>query len=374
MKTITKSTGKYALAIIAGILLNVTHAQVQGPNFGKSSVVIANHSQTWQNVSNVFFEDNSYTSVSLSKGDVSDTMEINNFHFNLPSDVIIDGITVTIKKGAGNGSISDNMVKLICNGKVCGTNHASSEEWPLAAKTFSYGGENDKWGLTLSPAMVNSFAFGVAINVSNSVFSTDSATANIDYINITLNYRKPESLGLTDFTAYFDENQVALDWTMETQKGCIGFTIERSVDGVTPEVAGTVSGNMNTDSAINYSFTDNSPLSGTSYYRIEERDNDGSVKDYNWIAVSSAERVSTVKVFPNPTGDWLTVKFPSIGQSAMLMMLDASGRIVINESVATFANEDNTTHIEDVSSLSQGVYTVLVNNGFNNYTDKFIKK
>lgn len=374
MKTNTTFNSKLAAAMVAALasIAPITEAQ-KAPHYGMSSVVIASHYQTWQNVSNAFFNDGEYASVKLSSGNVSDTMEISNFNFKLPADAIIEGVTVTIKKGAIGQGITDNMVKLICNGSVCGANYATADEWLADPKVVTYGGNNDTWGLNMTASEINSYSFGVALCVSSTMFSLDSVTANVDYINVSVKYRKPENIELTDFTAYFDEKQVALDWTMASETGCVGFTIERSKDGVTPEIIGTVDGNLNADDAINYSFTDDNPLSGVSYYRIEERRADGSVKDFNWVAVSSEEKSTGMLIYPNPAVNEVTVKFPSLGQSAMLMIIDAVGKVVVNETVPSFANEDNTTYIQDISYLPHGNYIVLVNNGSTNFTDKLVK-
>jgi hypothetical protein len=377
MKTSTKSSKMFRrLAIALAVLTfpNYIYAQVQGPNHGLSSTVIANHSDTWENVSNIFQADGRYATVTLGVGQVSDTLEIGNFHLNVPEDAVVEGITVAIGKGASGIGIVDNTVKLVSNGVVCGEEHASNEEWSTDPAISMYGSDGDKWGLNLTPGMVNSYSFGVALCVSNSLYGISMNKANIDYITITINYKKPDQLGLVDFTASYDENEVRLDWTMASQTECSSFSIERSSDGINQEVIGNAPGDVNADHPTSYSFTDNSPLFGTSYYRIQSKNADGTIQDFNWVAVATDEKNSSVVLYPNPTGDKITVKFPSVGEPSILMIMDQKGRVLLSETVPVFANMNSTTYIQDVSVLSPGMYIVLVNNGNKDYTNRFVKK
>jgi hypothetical protein len=77
-------------------------------------------------------------------------------------------------------------------------------------------------------------------------------------------------------------------------------------------------------------------------------------------------------IYPNPTGNKITVQFPSIGVESMLMVMDARGRIVRSETVPA-VNDTNSVYTEDVSNLSRGLYSVYINNGRDNYFNRFVK-
>ncbi len=377
MKPKNYNQTKLTLVLLASILLSITApvtAQMEAPHHGISTVVIASHYPTWQNAANIYFADKQFASVALGRGQASDTIEIGNFRFNIPNDAVIEGVTVTINKGATGNGISDNSIKLVYDGAICGIEHANMQEWPLNAHTFTYGSEKDQWGVNLTPANINSYSFGVAISVANSFNSLDSLKANIDFVNVSVNYKRTSELGLTEFNAFFDDGEVNTDWTMASQDGCVGFSIERTVDGISSEIVGTVTKNDDNDASNNYSFIDKAPLFGTSYYRVVERKTDGTNQTFDWVAVSAEQKVSNVFLYPNPTCSQLTVKFPSIGQPAMIMVMDEKGRVVMSQTVPSFSNTDNTTYIQDVSNLPQGIYVVLINNGEKNFTDKFVKK
>jgi len=187
------STSKLALTFIGCIVFMMgqfnASAQVQGPNYGLSTIVKTGQASTWQNASSACVADNRYASVSLGSGSASDTMEIDNFHFNVPANAQIEGITITINKGAYGEGITDNMIKLTYNGAICGSNHAIMDEWPANVQNFTYGGNDDQWGINLTPEVINSYSFGIAFSVSNSAFSTNVGKANIDYVNISVTYK-----------------------------------------------------------------------------------------------------------------------------------------------------------------------------------------
>src|SRR6185312_794442 len=376
MKTQSYNIGRMLLAIFGTVCTSVAIAQTSmvGPNKGLSTAVIANSTNTWQNTANLFFCDNRYASVSLLPGKTSDTIEIDNFKFNVPTDAIITGVTVTIKKGATSNGITDNSVKLLVNNKVQGIEHARKEEWSKEPQVITYGGENDLWGTSITSEIANSYDFGVALSVSNSLFSSDSVKAEIDYISVSVNYKKVTEIDMLSFNAVYDDGQTQLDWTMAANSLCTSFTVQRTPDGLTSEDIGNVHAVVNADQTMSYSFTDSSPLKGTSYYRIMQHNADGTTKSAKWVAVSNNLSVTDVQLYPNPADDILTVKFPASSSQATLMVMDVSGKMVMNKTITAANGQNVATFIQDISGLSQGMYCLVVNNGDKNYTAKLIKK
>ena len=260
-------------------------AQVERPHHGGSTMVMASQYPTWKNAAGIYLADNNFASVVIGRGKVSDILEIGNFNFKIPEDAIIEGVTVTIYKGATGKGISDNMVSLVYNGSVCGANYADGKEWAQTTEQVIYGSDSDNWNAGLSPTDINSYSFGVALSVSNSLFSIDSLQANIDYVSISVKYKTPGEPG---------------------------------------------------------------------YAQAKEQDR-------------------KAVIYPNPTGNKLTVQFHSIGVESMFMVMDERGRVVRSETVPAAVKDTNSTYTEDVSGLSHGLYSVLINNGRDNYFNRFIK-
>ena len=96
-------------------------------------------------------------------------IKFSGFDFNIPSDVIITGITLSAKcfhqEVAAMGDPYFNRVQLTLAGsanKAQGTSLVVSSTNPAAPNSFTFGGENDLWGLSgVTPDQLNDADFGV---------------------------------------------------------------------------------------------------------------------------------------------------------------------------------------------------------------------
>jgi len=153
----------------------------------------------WQNTDNAKNSDDVYTQASLLAGQTTNYLLVHNFGFRIPNNATIIGVEVKIEKkqsGLQTGTIEDLVVSLTdsANGNPStgGQNKALSGAWPTTDQVFSYGGQNDTWGLNLTPAIINSSAFGVTIRAQNT-HATDQNTAFIDQVTMRVYYREPET-------------------------------------------------------------------------------------------------------------------------------------------------------------------------------------
>lgn len=122
-----------------------------------------------------------------------------NFGFSIPEDVIITGITVTARCFYNSSSVVNNVhfhtVKLTTagsqnKGSALQFLSASTNATSAAAKTLTFGGANDKWGIgALSPADVNSSDFG--ITMTPAAASTATSYLFWDVLTITVHYFRP---------------------------------------------------------------------------------------------------------------------------------------------------------------------------------------
>ncbi len=125
--------------------------------------------------------------VDLDDDEVSHYLMGTNFGFAIPPDATICGIEVTFDRSsssgiAGGDRIRDNVVMLVKNGAVDvdGDNKADkSSNWPTDDTNITYGSQFDLWGLTWTPADINSGNFGVALSVYNAN-NNHERTARVD--------------------------------------------------------------------------------------------------------------------------------------------------------------------------------------------------
>lgn len=77
------------------------------------------------------------------------------------------------------------------------------------------------------------------------------------------------------FNAQIQNNTVKLQWQTISEYNNSHFEILRSANGNNFTVLDVVSGNGNSNSVLNYAYTDGQPLSGQSYYQLKQYDKDG---------------------------------------------------------------------------------------------------
>lgn len=157
------------------------------------------------------------------------------------------------------------------------------------------------------------------------------------------------------FRANVRQHRVQIDWETESEIDNNYFEIERSTDGQQYEVVGTVDGAGTSTSALSYSWTDESPWEGVSYYRLRQTDFDGQQKAFDWVAVTveesmfPAEPLAINRVFPNPVVASCSVEFTRGGQAEItVQLLDMQGNVVASQPVEGYQTQlvlDNLHHL-----------------------------
>lgn len=149
----------------------------------------------WVNPSNVIAEDNIFATAVLGNNQVSHYLKMTGFGFSLPSDAIITGIKIRLKRNVltGNNRIKTNAIQLVVGGVIQsydfkGIGTDANGLWQGSLINVTYGGNGNLLGAPLSLVYsdVNAADFGFAISAINT--TSISTTARIDYAEITLYY------------------------------------------------------------------------------------------------------------------------------------------------------------------------------------------
>lgn len=130
-----------------------------------------------------------------------------------------------------------------------------------------------------------------------------------------------------DFTAKLIRNESATEcaWSTASETNNAFFTIERSSDTVQWQDIGTVTGAGNSTHTNHYTFIDEAPLDGVSYYRIRQTDYNGATDRSIIRSVERTEKPSHFAAYPNPGAG----RFTLLGyQDGDLAVYDARGRRV----------------------------------------------
>jgi hypothetical protein len=110
----------------------------------------------------------------------------------------------------------------------------------------------------------------------------------------------PLPVRLVSFTGQQLDGQVQLKWQSAEEKNTSHFEVERSADGKNFSQVLTKKAQGNSASLVSYTALDNSPLGGTSYYRLKMVDLDGTF-EYSKLVAVSAEGSVQARAYPNPS-------------------------------------------------------------------------
>jgi hypothetical protein len=162
---------------------------------------------------------------------------------------------------------------------------------------------------------------------------------------------------LIEFNAKENESTVELNWATGSEINNDFFTIERSSNAKDFEKIGSISGNGNSNSKIEYNFEDNSPLKGISYYRLRQTDFDGKTTVSDMIPINfNLKRSTSITIFPNPSNGENTQLLLSNLETEIstLQIYDYSGKLV-------FKSEFTGNYFSiPTNLLATGLYTAKI--------------
>lgn len=173
----------------------------------------------------------------------------------------------------------------------------------------------------------------------------------------------PLPVQLSDFTARRLGEDVELEWKTLSEQGFSHFDIQRSTDGIVFETIASISGKS--DNGAEYRYMDLSPFKGVDrlFYRLNLFDLSLHQTKSPVRVVRDKTPVLTLETYPNPVENTLWFSAPKTGN---LKMYDAMGRLVLDQA-------NTQLQLLDVSQLSQGVYTLILDTGDKIEKTRFVK-
>ncbi|MFP5042901.1 glycosyl hydrolase family 28 protein [Parasediminibacterium sp. JCM 36343] len=175
-------------------------------------------------------------------------------------------------------------------------------------------------------------------------------------------------LGLLDFTASYNNQEVTLQWGTTNEINMDRFAVERSTDGnsFTSITALHAKNNLIQN---DYSTSDASLFTGTVYYRLKMVGKDGSFSYSKIVAVPLPTYNSQLSIFPNPAKNTITVSHPGFTKAAQLNILSADGKCLSS----LLIQPGKTSTLLNVASLTSGTYTIVVKTQDKTLINMFIK-
>jgi poly(3-hydroxybutyrate) depolymerase len=202
--------------------------------------------------------------------------------------------------------------------------------------------------------MVLGSSYSFELTVTDVAGASGSAVTAVTVLNATL------PVTFVYFKGQASGNGNQLSWATATELNNDYFAVERSTDGVRFETIGRIAGAVNSNSTVQYSYTDTRNLPGNCYYRLKQVDKDGRFIFSKMVVISSAR--GQAQVYPNPVQAVLSIAISSdVKGSGKITLFDAAGHAVRTQAV----NKTDKTIQEAVNmqALTPGLYTVEVQIG-----------
>lgn len=169
----------------------------------------------------------------------------------------------------------------------------------------------------------------------------------------------PLPIILKQFDVKKNTNSIELSWSTASELNSGYFEIEKSVDGKTFSTLTKIKAAGSSNGVLKYSFKDENPFNGTSYYRLRETDKDGSSSIYAIRAVDFGFSIpKKVSIFPNPALHDLFINSVGYqGTSLSIKIFALDGSIVHQELLQV---QSSRTKLNIINPLVPGVYLVKV--------------
>ena len=200
-----------------------------------------------------------------------------------------------------------------------------------------------------------------------SLFNQSNKPVSFDHANtIITGGALPIILG--EFTAVKKSGTALLQWKTLQEENTSKFIIQRSADGVHYNVIGSVAATGNSSTPVQYQFTDNAPLNGTNFYRLQRVDKDGQFGYSETRLLNFTDASITITISPNPAKDKIRVSIPGNTKELQLVLLNAQG-----QQLALF-NMNNENKQFNLPLLATGIYYLKVSGEAVETTHKLVIK
>jgi hypothetical protein len=195
---------------------------------------------------------------------------------------------------------------------------------------------------------------------SNNIAANYVEQTGIDNFSRFTLGRSNSALPLTwnSFNTQCLSGQVRISWKTEQEQNTLSFIIQRSTDGRSWTTIGTLPAAGNSNTAINYSYTDQQSLPGTSYYQIQQKDIDGRFT-ISPVLSNTCGMPDELKVYPNPVLNNCRVNIQLARGGKLIMKLyDSKGSLI--QLRQEFVQNGNSQFELRLSNVAKGLYSLVI--------------
>ncbi|MBX2978565.1 MAG: T9SS type A sorting domain-containing protein [Flavobacteriales bacterium] len=211
--------------------------------------------------------------------------------------------------------------------------------------------------------------FFTATSTTHSLHITPNFTVSYGMLFDNFAYTLVSALPveLLHFEARSEDGSVALEWSTASEQNSAYFNVERSTDLTDWTTVATHAAAGTSQQLIHYDALDQEPLTGLSYYRLEQVDIDGSVAHSPIRSLyHTGPTTSSLVLWPNPAQDRISIQVAD-NEGASIRVLNSLG-----QQVQLPMDRNGTEIILDLSQLPRGQYLVLAQ-GTKSTSGRFVK-
>ncbi|MBL4592514.1 MAG: T9SS type A sorting domain-containing protein [Flavobacteriales bacterium] len=162
---------------------------------------------------------------------------------------------------------------------------------------------------------------------------------------------------LANFNANCVDGRVKLDWATLSEINNDYFTIEKSTDAINFEEVTIISGAGNSSNVISYSWNDDNPLGGNTYYRLKQTDFNGE-HSYSELVTTSCKTKGDLTLYPNPsTGIFSLEYFSEKDEEITIEIYNMAGQLVQQKTYYELPKGMSKTDV-DLGEIDNGIYFV----------------
>ena len=210
-----------------------------------------------------------------------------------------------------------------------------------------------------------------SVNIANNNVRVSGVTGFSPWVLVDNN--SPLPVDFISVKANYFESDVYVEWATASEINNDYFVVERSVDGFVFEEIGRVDGAGNSSEIQYYTYVDEAPLFGISFYRIRQVDFDEMQDVSSVVSVNIEDEAALqVHVYPNPVpadrGFTVHVANEKLTEYKVTLY-SILQRTEINEE---FIIQGNKELFIPTKRYSPGVYILKVRDGYKEYDYKLI--
>lgn len=233
---------------------------------------------------------------------------------------------------------------------------------------------------TLSPALTDNNGNPIQLNFTTTEKAalvaflktlTDNTIATEPKWSNPFDISLPVELAV--FTGRATKNGILLQWQTLSEVNNKSFTVEKSLDGKIWQTLTIIEGAGFTTEPIDYDYLDSEPNQGIQYYRLLQKDYDGTATYSKVIFIIWKETENNLTIYPNPTNDYITITFENFDNEAIyfLTIFDTQGKVIFQKKQTATLGQ-NQKHLYEISSFRPGIYFVQLKMGNRTLISKFV--